>query len=107
MPALPVVVTRPTNNFGSFQFSEQDLPLGIINLLNGGQFPLCGCGRHEGNRLPSRSWRWVASELSADASGEIYNVGTGNETPNRVLAAKISALPDVSGARRLRGGPGG
>ena len=49
----------------------------------------------------------AASELSADTSGEIYNGRANNAALNRVLALKISALHDVGGTRRLRGGPGG
>ena len=52
---LSVVVPRSTNNFGSFQFPEQDFSLHTINLLPDSQFSLCDCGRNEHDWLPSRA----------------------------------------------------
>ncbi len=90
---LPVVVTRCTNNFGPFQFPEKVIPLFATNLLGGGTVPLYGDGLHE------RDWLYVDDHCSGVAlvaekgrPGEIYNIGAGNETPNRVLTDKLLAL---------------
>jgi len=90
---LPVVVTRCTNNFGPYQFPEKAIPLFTTNLLDGGKIPLYGDGLNE------RDWIYVDDHcagvhlvLDAGTPGEIYNIGAGNETPNRVLVDKLLAL---------------
>ena len=90
---LPVVVTRCTNNFGPYQFPEKVIPLFTTNLLDGGTVPLYGDGLNE------RDWLYVDDHCAAlllvveqGLPGEIYNVGAGNETPNRVLTDRLLAL---------------
>jgi dTDP-glucose 4,6-dehydratase len=90
---LPVTVTRCTNNFGPYQYPEKAIPLFTTNLLDGGTVPLYGDGLNE------RDWLFVDDHCSgvhlvlhAGAPGEIYNIGAGNETPNRVLVDKLLAL---------------
>ncbi|MEY2468015.1 MAG: dTDP-glucose 4,6-dehydratase [Actinomycetota bacterium] len=90
---LPVTVTRCTNNFGPYQFPEKVIPLFTTNLLDGLKLPLYGDGLNE------RDWLYVDDHcsgvhlvLEAGAPGEIYNIGAGNETPNRVLVDKLLAL---------------
>ena len=77
---LPVTVTRCTNNFGPYQFPEKAIPL-------------------YGDGLNERDWLYVDDHcagvhlvLHEGAPGEIYNIGAGNETPNRVLVDKLLAL---------------
>jgi len=89
---LPVTVTRCTNNFGPFQFPEKVIPLFTTNLMDGVPVPLYGDGLNE------RDWLYVddhcsgvALVLDKGAPGEIYNIGAGNETPNRVLVDKLLA----------------
>jgi dTDP-glucose 4,6-dehydratase len=90
---LPVTVTRCTNNFGPFQYPEKVIPLFTTNLLDGLPVPLYGDGLNE------RDWLHVDDHCAAvhlvlerGEPGEIYNVGAGNETPNRVLVDKLLAL---------------
>jgi dTDP-glucose 4,6-dehydratase len=90
---LPVTVTRCTNNFGPYQYPEKAIPLFTTNLLQGEQIPLYGDGLNE------RDWLYVDDHcagvhlvLHKGAEGEIYNIGAGNETPNRVLVDKLLAL---------------
>jgi dTDP-glucose 4,6-dehydratase len=90
---LPVTVTRCTNNFGPYQYPEKAIPLFTTNLLDGGTVPLYGDGLNE------RDWIYVDDHcagvhlvLHAGQPGEIYNIGAGNETPNRVLVDKLLAL---------------
>jgi dTDP-glucose 4,6-dehydratase len=90
---LPIIVTRCTNNFGPYQFPEKAIPLFTTNLLDGLRIPLYGDG------LNQRDWLDVADHcagvhlvLERGAEGEIYNIGAGNETPNRVLVDKLLAL---------------
>jgi len=90
---VPVVVTRCTNNFGPYQYPEKAIPLFATNLLDGGKIPLYGDGLNE------RDWLFVDDHcagvhlvLQQGAPGEIYNIGAGNETPNRVLVDKLLEL---------------
>ena len=90
---LPVVVTRCTNNFGPYQYPEKVIPLFTTNLLDGASVPLYGDGLNE------RDWIYVDDHCSGvhlalrqGVAGEIYNIGAGNETPNRVLVDKLLAL---------------
>jgi dTDP-glucose 4,6-dehydratase len=90
---VPVTVTRCTNNFGPYQYPEKAIPLFTTNLLEGKRIPLYGDG------LNQRDWLYVDDHcaglllvLQRGAVGEIYNIGAGNETPNRVLVDKLLAL---------------
>jgi dTDP-glucose 4,6-dehydratase len=90
---VPVMVTRCTNNFGPYQFPEKALPLFITNLLDDEKIPLYGDGLNE------RDWLFVDDHcagiqlvLHQGTPGEIYNIGAGNETPNRVIVDKLLGL---------------
>jgi dTDP-glucose 4,6-dehydratase len=90
---LPVTVTRCTNNFGPYQYPEKAIPLFTTNLIDGKQIPLYGDGLNE------RDWLYVDDHcagvdlvLRQGEPGEIYNIGAGNETPNRVLVDKLLAI---------------
>ena len=90
---LPVLVTRSSNNFGPWQYPEKVIPLFVTNLLDGLPVPLYGDG------MNVRDWCYVDDNVTAiDAvlragePGAIYNVGGGNEVPNRTLVDKLLAL---------------
>lgn len=92
----PVTVTRCTNNFGPFQYPEKAIPLFTTNLLDGRPIPLYGDGQNQ------RDWIYVDDHcagvhlaLTDGEPGEVYNIGAGNETPNRVLVDKLLALHGV------------
>ena len=91
--ALPVMVTRSSNNFGPWQYPEKVIPLFVTNLLDGLTVPLYGDG---GNQ---RDWLWVEDNcagvdlvLRRGGAGEVYNIGAGSEVSNRELTARILAL---------------
>jgi dTDP-glucose 4,6-dehydratase len=93
---LPVTVTRCTNNFGPYQYPEKAIPLFTTNLLEGRPIPLYGDGLNE------RDWLYVDDHCAAidlvlrhGSLGRVYNVGAGNETPNRVLVDKLLAILGV------------
>ncbi len=92
-----MTVTRCTNNFGPFQYPEKAIPLFTTNLLEGRRIPLYGDGLNE------RDWLYVDDHcagvllsLHHGAVGGIYNIGAGNETPNRVLVDKLLAILGAS-----------
>jgi dTDP-glucose 4,6-dehydratase len=90
---LPVVVTRSSNNFGPNQFPEKVIPLFVTNLMDGAKVPLYGDG---GN---VRDWCYVEDNCSAvdvvlrqGETGQIYNIGAGNEITNRDLTHRLLRL---------------
>jgi dTDP-glucose 4,6-dehydratase len=90
---LPVLISRSSNNFGPYQYPEKVIPLFVTNLLDGTKVPLYGDG------MNVRDWCYVEDNCAAvdlvlrkGQVGEIYNIGAGNEIPNRVLTEKILAL---------------
>jgi dTDP-glucose 4,6-dehydratase len=87
---VPVIITRASNNYGPNQFPEKVIPLFITNALDDVPLPLYGDGLNE------RDWLHVLDHcraldraIEAGACGEVYNIGGGNNVPNRDLTAKI------------------
>lgn len=87
---LPTIITRSTNNFGSYQYPEKIIPLFVTNLLEGKKVPLYGDG------LNVRDWLYVIDNCEAidfvlnyGEEGEIYNISAGNEKTNIELTKKI------------------
>jgi dTDP-glucose 4,6-dehydratase len=87
---LPVVIVRPSNNYGYFQFPEKFIPLMITNLLLNKPVPIYGKGENV------RDWCFMEDTCSAIDSvihngkaGEIYNAGGGCEVKNIEIARKI------------------
>ncbi len=92
---MPVIITRASNNYGPFQFPEKIIPLFVTNALDHQPLPLYGDG---GN---VRDWLHVSDHCRAldllihqGTSGEVYNVGGGNEIRNVDLTHRILALAD-------------
>jgi dTDP-glucose 4,6-dehydratase len=90
---VPVVITRGSNNFGSYQYPEKVIPLFITNALNDESLPLYGDG------LNVRDWLYVLDHCEAidlmlheGQNGEIYNVGGGKELTNLQLTEAILGL---------------
>lgn len=86
----PVMITRGTNNFGPYQFPEKLIPLFITNAMEDRQLPLYGDGMH------IRDWLFVEDHCSAldlalhsGKIGEIYNISSHNEKPNKEITHLI------------------
>ncbi len=80
---MPVVITRCSNNYGSYQFPEKLIPLMIINALHNKKLPVYGDG------MNVRDWIYVIDHnkaidlvLEKGRTGEVYNIGASNEMPN-------------------------
>jgi dTDP-glucose 4,6-dehydratase len=87
---LPVIITRSSNNFGSYQYPEKLIPYFIIRAMRGERLPLYGSG------LNIRDWLYVRDNCAAidlalhkGRLGEIYNIGGGNELTNMDVTKKI------------------
>ena len=90
---VPVIVTRASNNYGPCQFPEKIIPLFITNALGDLSVPLYGDGLNE------RDWLHVADHCRAldvlidrGTSGEVYNIGGGNNVRNVDLTRAILRL---------------
>lgn len=80
---LPLIIARPTNNFGPYQFPEKLIPLFISNALEDKSLPIYGDG------LYVRDWLYVQDHCEAldlilqkGKTGEIYNISSHNEKTN-------------------------
>jgi len=76
----PVLIVRPSNNYGPFQYPEKFIPLFTTKAMEGKSLPLYGKGRNV------RDWLFVedngrAIELVARKGvfGEAYNIGANDE----------------------------
>ena len=90
---FPVMVTRGSNTFGPNQYPEKFIPLFVTNALEDQPLPLYGDG------LQQRDWLYVqdhcegiALVLEKGEPGQAYNVGVGEERPNREVAESILGL---------------
>ena len=86
----PIIITRSSNNFGPYQFPEKVIPLFATNLIDGRKVPVYGTGKNV------RDWIYVLDNCEAidfiihnGKSGEIYNIGGGNEIANIDLTKSI------------------
>jgi len=90
---VPVIVTRASNNYGPNQFPEKVIPLFITNLIDDIPVPLYGDGQNE------RDWLHVDDHCRAidllierGESGEVYNIGGGNQVKNVDLTHRLLDL---------------
>ncbi len=90
------VIVRSSNNYGPYQYPEKVIPLFVTNLLEGRKVPLYGEGRNV------RDWLFVEDNcraidlaLRSGLSGEVYNIGAGQEKTNLELTR---AILEVMGA---------
>ena len=86
----PVTITRGSNNIGPYQYPEKVVPLFITNAIDDEPLPLYGDGRQ------MRDYQFVLDHcegidvvLHRGEPGQAYNLGTGYETENIVLARAI------------------
>jgi dTDP-glucose 4,6-dehydratase len=87
---LPIIILRPSNNFGPYQYPEKFIPLFTTNALEDKTLPLYGKGKNV------RDWLYVEDTcravdlvIRAGGIGEVYNLGAQNEVPNIRIAEKI------------------
>jgi dTDP-glucose 4,6-dehydratase len=92
---VPVTITRGSNNIGPYQYPEKVVPLFITNAIDDIQLPLYG----DGSQM--RDYQYVRDHcegidtvLRRGRAGELYNLGTGVETPNLHMAQLILKLLD-------------
>ncbi len=88
--ALPINITRCSNNYGPHQYPEKLIPLMINNCLNDLPLPIYGDGQQ------IRDWLHVYDHCTAidcvlhyAPSGQVYNIGGNNEITNIKLVKTI------------------
>jgi len=99
---VPIIIVRPSNNYGPRQYPEKVIPLFVTNIIEGKKIPLYGKGEN------IREWTYVEDTCSAldiimhkGEIGETYNVSSNIETTNYNLALcildKFNCHPDDRG----------
>ena len=80
---VPVITVRPSNNYGPWQYPEKLIPVVILRALHDEKIPVYGTGENV------REWLYtgdcaaaILRILEAGKPGEIYNVGSGEESKN-------------------------
>jgi len=94
---LPIIITRCSNNYGPYQYTEKLIPLMITNALLGKSLPVYGDGRN------IRDWLYVEDHVKAidlvtknGRMGEVYNIGGHNEHENIAIVKLIlDTLRDI------------
>ncbi|MFS0654012.1 dTDP-glucose 4,6-dehydratase [Bacillus sp. 179-C3.3 HS] len=87
---LPAMITRCSNNYGPYQHEEKFIPTIIRKALNGEKIPIYGDGQQ------IRDWLYVEDHARAiqqivesGTTGQVYNIGGGNEKTNLDVTKKI------------------
>ena len=87
---FPAIIVRPCNNYGPWQYPEKFIPLSIFKVLRDEKIPVYGNGRN------IREWLYVEDcaegilqILEQGEIGAIYNLGSGEEKENIVVAEMI------------------
>jgi len=87
---FPALISRCSNNYGSYQFPEKFIPLTITNALEEKHIPVYGDG------LQIRDWIHVKDHckgldllLHRGQAGKVYNIGGIKDVPNLEIARKI------------------
>ena len=98
--ALPVNITRCSNNYGPYQFPEKLIPLMINNCKTGKKLRVYGDG------MQIRDWLHVSDHCAAIRTvlhkgviGEVYNIGGNNEKANieivKLIIKELGASEDL------------
>ncbi len=92
---MQVVVARPANNVGPYQYPEKAIPLFVTNALDNQPLPLYGDGLQERDRLyVEDSVRALLLLLERGEPGEAYNLQADNHRPNIEVARAVLDLLD-------------
>jgi dTDP-glucose 4,6-dehydratase len=93
---IDVVITRSSNNYGTYHFPEKLIPLFITNLIECKKVPVYGTGENV------RDWlhvddhcKGIYSVLMNGRSGEAYNIGGGRELTNNEITSLILEAMDL------------
>lgn len=92
---LPVLIARPSNNYGPWQYPEKLIPVAVSRAMGGLPVPVYARGENV------REWlfvqdcaRGIIEIMDRGAPGEIYNVGSGEERRNIDVVINILKILD-------------
>lgn len=87
---LPVLIARPANNYGPYQYPEKLIPFFITRALQDQTLPLYGDGSN------CRDWlyvedtvRGILALIEKGEPGQAYNLGAGQERSNNDVTRQI------------------
>jgi dTDP-glucose 4,6-dehydratase len=87
---LPVVIARPANNYGPYQYPEKLIPFFLTRALQDQTLPLYGDGAN------CRDWlyvedtaRGILTLIEKGEAGQAYNLGAGQERSNNEVTRQI------------------
>jgi dTDP-glucose 4,6-dehydratase len=87
---LPILILRPSNNFGPYQYPEKFVPLFTTNALEDQSLPLYGEGTNVRDWLYVEDHCWaIELVIRKGTIGEVYNVGANCEVQNIAVAYRI------------------
>lgn len=87
---LPVIVTRSSNNYGPRQHREKLIPKFLTRAAAGETLPVYGDGSNVREWLyVEDNCRAVETVLDNGDTGEVYNIGSGEELTNLEVTEKI------------------
>lgn len=87
---LPILISRSSNNYGSFQHGEKFLPTVIKNALENRPIPVYGNGENRRNWMHvDDNCRAIDYLLHHGKLGEIYNISPDNEYENLEIVEKV------------------
>jgi dTDP-glucose 4,6-dehydratase len=90
---LPVLITRASNNYGSYQFPEKLIPLMIANALDDKPLPVYGDGQQVRDWLYVEDHcRGILAVLRQGREGGIYNIGGNRSLPNLEVVHRVLEL---------------
>jgi dTDP-glucose 4,6-dehydratase len=91
---VPTLITRGSNTYGPYQYPEKLISLFVTNALHDLPLPVYGDGMQLRDYLYVEDHcAGIATVLENGEVGEIYNIGTGYERPNREV---IDAIVDLT-----------
>jgi dTDP-glucose 4,6-dehydratase len=87
---FPALITRSSNNYGSYQFPEKFLPLMVTNALDNKPLPIYGDGKQQRDWLHVEdNCRGILAVLERGRIGEVYNIGGSHVEENLSMAQRL------------------
>jgi dTDP-glucose 4,6-dehydratase len=93
---FPVLIIRPCNNYGPWQYPEKLIPLAILKILRNQKVPVYAKGKNV------REWLYVEDcvkgimqILQKGRTGQIYNLGSNEEMQNIEVVKMILKIMDA------------
>ena len=100
---LPVMVVRPSNNYGPYQFPEKFIPVMVTNLVEGRKVPVYGRGENVRDWLHVEDCcRAIGLVLDQGRPGEAYNIGGESERHNIDVAKLVVELMGLTAQVKVK-----